>query len=254
MFMMLASKPKTVKIKQAKSESPFHYLQKLFSSQKSSENEEKEKVDQDSDDSCDSSVQNYRVSNWSRMSSWSTQSLKSFSTQKSVRFEETPILAELIEICETEVAVVTPPKRKKKSVKFFNLFKRFRKQRRSSKNILQTLPLDNDAILYTQSTASIARKRASQLNLPESSTKCSLNHQLLLTRMPATIYHESLWKRCWFHIRRTLLLIFDISMFKSWTFNVLCSGCLFYALGLYVPFMFLTGKLCNFYSTCSAMI
>lgn len=235
---LLASKPEILKIKADKWEKQHQsWMKKVFGRTSTEKEKEDETIVFVSDTKA--TVGTFTKFQFtSRASTWSTVSLSSLRTMKAVKFQDTPTLAEIFEILPEEPeSEIEPPKQK------FSL-KTFFSKPCPVKKILKPTPLDSDDIFHSESTTTIANCRARFLNLPHASS--ILFKKLLLTRAPPPVYHVSRWKRFCFQIRRTLLMIFDISMFKSWTFNVLCAASFSYALAFYVPLMYITGKSKNF--------
>lgn len=216
LLSLLAAKPKSIKIRQSKTP-PLGTPT----------------ID---DDSSDDDMSTVSVIKLQRLS------LKSAVSSRSGRMSiflapDQPTLAELIELSR-EINQLKIRLHKKTS-----LHSRFMKiwRRRNSRTV-QSQPLSRDDIMYTQSTLKIAERRATEMNLEITCSAGNLYNQLLLLRMEKSDAEMKIWKKLKFRLWNSMKLIFDFSMFKSRTFKVLCIGSFFYAAGMFIPFMYLTGE------------
>lgn len=239
---LFAAKPKTLSMKEKVSQAgeTKSWFQRIFR-QSVDENESSSSQD-------DISIRNFTA----RQSAWSFQTYKS-PRLSIVGAPEQPTLAEMIYVHDDELLQIKKDQEFRKNNRKFRFYPKFHKSFHApkgiGKKIMRTLPLHRDDILYSQSATKFAERRAEELNLGlplGCSEDTLLNNHLLLTRAPVEFLHNSKIKKFCLHLKHSLKMVFVISMFKSWTFNVLCVGSFCYAAGLFVPFMYLTGKLSNF--------
>ena len=221
---LLASKPKKMTLKAAKAEeSKPNWLQKVFTPETVTPKPE-EATQDESEDEADME--------FSRKPSYPASEL-----EKIVTFG--PTLAEMYKIHspppELENIVKKSPKQKFSILKWRHTNKH--------KNIMKPKLLDTEDILYDQSSKAIANRRSIDLQLP--AAKSNLEKRLLMIHAPNKVNERSRCKRIRALTVQTFLKIFDLSLFKTWTFCVAYMAVLCYSLALFIPYSFITGEKLN---------